>query len=162
VKNNGENNLLNASDTLKEFEKSIDEYLASSNICFSSYKEEYAFYSDMELSDLANKSRAELLDIAYMLQGYASYIQDEINRNIAILNWCNNLLDELLVKFERENAFDKYTKFEMKRTIMVSDHSFAKVIEEVRKDSSMKVTLLEGKVFQVKKMSDIILEKSRL
>jgi 16S rRNA U516 pseudouridylate synthase RsuA-like enzyme len=116
----------------------------------------------MELSDIANKSRSELLDIAYMLQGYASYIQDETNRNTVILNWCNSVLDELLVKFERTAAFDKYTKFDMKKVIMISDNSFAQTIEELRKTASMRVTLLEGKVFQVKKMSDIILEKSRL
>lgn len=162
MKNNGENNLLNANESKEQFEKSIDEYLDSSHIVFSSYKEEYAFYADMELSDLANKSRSELLDIAYMLQGYASYIQDETNRNTVILNWCNSVLDELLVKFEKTAAFDKYTKFDMKKIIMISDNSFAQTIEELRKTASMRVTLLEGKVFQVKKMSDIILEKSRL
>jgi uncharacterized protein YlzI (FlbEa/FlbD family) len=162
VKNNGENNLLNANESKQKFEQSIDEYLESSHIVFSKYKEEYAFYSDMELSDLANKSRSELLDIAYMLQGYASYIQDETNRNLVVLNWCNSVLDELLVKFEKTAAFDKYTKFDMKKVIMISDNSFAQTIEELRKTASTRVTLLEGKVFQVKKMSDIILEKSRL
>jgi uncharacterized protein YlzI (FlbEa/FlbD family) len=154
--------LLNANESKQKFEQSIDEYLESSHIVFSKYKEEYAFYSDMELSDLANKSRSELLDIAYMLQGYASYIQDETNRNLVVLNWCNSVLDELLVKFEKTAAFDKYTKFDMKKVIMISDNSFAQTIEELRKTASTRVTLLEGKVFQVKKMSDIILEKSRL
>lgn len=162
MKNNGESNLLNANESKEKFEQSIDEYLEISKICFSSYKEEFSFYADMELSDLVSKTRSELLDIAYMLQGYASYIQDELNRNTVVLNWCNSFLDELLVKFEKQHAFDKYTKFEMKKIIMISDNSFAQTIEELRKTASMRVTLLEGKVFQVKKMSDIILEKSRL
>lgn len=158
----GEINLLNAEARLDEFLQQIDQYITSSKIVYSSYKEEYSFYADMEMSELSSKTRVELVGMAYMLQGYASYIQDEYNKHTSILNWCNSFMDELLVKYERDTGFPQYTKFEMKKTIMISENSFTEKLEELRKISQMRVTLLEGKVFQIKKMSDILMEKSRL
>lgn len=71
---------LKASDKLAEHISSINDYINSSNTKFSSFREEYLLVADLSIEQLKNCTQQELFDSAYLLYGYATYIQDEINK----------------------------------------------------------------------------------
>ena len=83
---------LKASDKLAEHIALINDYINLSNTKFSSFREEYLFIADMSSDQLRKLTQVELFDAAYLLYGYATYIQDEINKNKVALNWCNDQL----------------------------------------------------------------------
>lgn len=151
-------------DAAKALEKhlvQIDEYIKLSNCKFSSYQEEFLMVSDLDPYELDKKSKDELFDIAYLLYSYSGYLQDEVNRHQVIINWCNNQLDRLLSKYERDNNFDKYTKYETKKFALIGDNSYADKVDYMRLIAESRLTTLEGKIFQIKRQGDVILEKAK-
>ena len=70
-----------ASDKLAEHISSINDYKNSSNTKFSSFREEYLFVANLSSDQLKRLTQQEAFDAAYLLYGYATYIQDEINKN---------------------------------------------------------------------------------
>ncbi|NDB86459.1 MAG: hypothetical protein EB127_27745, partial [Alphaproteobacteria bacterium] len=80
---------LKASDRLAEHLESINNYINSTNTKFSSFREEYLLVSDLSMDQLRKLTQQELFDAAYLMYGYATYIQDEINKNKVALSWCH-------------------------------------------------------------------------
>ena len=81
---------LTASEKLADHITSINSYIELGNLKFSGFKEEFLLISDMSTDQLRSLTQYEMFDAAYLLYGYATYIQDEINKNKIALNWCNN------------------------------------------------------------------------
>jgi hypothetical protein len=154
--------LKTAQESYDEFLMLIDNYLDISHSKFSSFKDEYLVVSNFNVEDIHKTSREHLLANAYLLHGYASYIQDEFNRNSVVLKWCDAQLDMLVVKHEKEFGFPQYTKHESKKTILISENSYAEKINELRFAAETRLHLLDGKVFQIKKLGDILMEKSKI
>ncbi len=103
----------------------------------------------------------ELLDGAYFLFGYCSYVQDCCNRQKIILDWCNGQLDKIVSKYEKDSGFDKYTKHEAKRPIVIRDNIYAEKVEELRLIAAAKYDTLENKVSNIRKRGEVLVEKSR-
>ena len=81
---------LKASERLAEHIKGIDEYIAMSNVSYSSFNVEYIVASNLTTEDMSTMTSQEMFDSAYLLYGYSTYIQDEINKNKVALSWCND------------------------------------------------------------------------
>lgn len=150
---------LKASDKLAEHIASINDYINLSNTKFSSFREEYLFVSDMSSEQLKKLTQVELFDAAYLLYGYATYIQDEINKNKIALSWCNDQMEKLIVKHNDE--FGQYTKHESKKHILSQNNSYASSLENMRQVAESRLQALEGKVFETKRKADILLEKGK-
>lgn len=150
---------LKASDKLSEHINSINDYINSSNTKFSSFREEYLFVADMSSDQLRKLTQAELFDAAYLLYGYATYIQDEINKNKVALNWCNDQMEKLIVK--HQNEFGQYTKHESKKYILSQTNSYAASLENMREVAEARLQALDGKFFELKRKADILLEKGK-
>lgn len=150
---------LKASDKLAEHIASINDYINLSNTKFSSFREEYLFVSDMSSEQLKKLTQVELFDAAYLLYGYATYIQDEINKNKIALSWCNDQMEKLIVKHSDE--FSQYTKHESKKHILSQNNSYASSLENMRQVAESRLQALEGKVFETKRKADILLEKGK-
>lgn len=150
---------LKASDKLSEHINSINDYINSSNTKFSSFREEYLFVADMSSDQLRKLTQAELFDAAYLLYGYATYIQDEINKNKVALNWCNDQMEKLIVK--HQNEFGQYTKHESKKYILSQTNSYAASLENMREVADARLQALDGKFFELKRKADILLEKGK-
>ena len=103
----------------------------------------------------------ELLDGAYLVFGYCSYVQDCANKQRVILNWCNSQLDKVVSKYEKDSGFDKYTKHEAKRPIVIRDNIYAEKVEELRLIAEAKYQTLEVKALNLKKRGEVLMEKSR-
>lgn len=150
---------LKASDRLAEHIESINNYINSSNTKFSSFREEYLLVSDLSMDQLKKLTQQELFDAAYLMYGYATYIQDEINKNKVALSWCNDQMEKLIVKYQ--NDFPQYTKHESKKHILAHNNSYAASLENMREIAEARLNLLDGKVYELKRKADILLEKGK-
>jgi len=150
---------LKASDKLAEHIALINDYINMSNTKFSSFREEYFIVADLSLEQLRQSTQSELFDSAYLLYGYATYIQDEINKNKVALNWCNDQMEKLIAKHSDE--FGQYTKHESKKHILAKNNSYAASLENMREVAEARLQSLDGKVFELKRKADILLEKGK-
>lgn len=153
------NKELKASEKLSEHIESINDYINLSNTKFVSFREEYLLVSDLSLDQLKKSTQSELFDAAYLMYSYASYIQDEINKNKIALSWCVNQLEKMIVS--HANEFGQYTKHESKKYILAQNNSYAASLENMREVAESRLQALEGKVFEIKRKADILLEKGK-
>jgi hypothetical protein len=150
---------LKASDKLAEHIALINDYINSSNTKFSSFREEYLMVADLSLDQLKKTTQQEAFDAAYLLYGYATYIQDEINKNKVALTWCHDQIEKLIVK--HNNDFGQYTKHESKKYILAQNNSYAASLENMREIAEARLQSLDGKVFELKRKADILLERGK-
>jgi hypothetical protein len=155
----GDNKLSTAKENLEQHIKDIDDYINSHNTKFSSFREEFLLVADLPLDTLKKLTKDELFDNAYILYSYASYIQDDINRNKIALDWCNDQIEKLIVK--HNDSFDKYTKHESKKQIIAQDNVYAAKIDQMRLVAESRLQALDGKVYEIKRKADILLEKGK-
>ena len=148
-----------AKENLEQHIKDIDDYINSHNTKFSSFREEFLLVADLPLDTLKKLTKDELFDNAYILYSYASYIQDDINRNKIALDWCNDQIEKLIVK--HNDSFDKYTKHESKKQIIAQDNVYAAKIDQMRLVAESRLQALDGKVYEIKRKADILLEKGK-
>lgn len=150
---------LKASDKLAEHITLINDYINASNTKFSSFREEYLLVADLSIEQLKKLTQQELFDYAYLLYSYATYVQEEINKNKIALHWCNDQLEKLIVK--HSNEFGQYTKHESKKYILAQSNSYASSLEHMREVAESRLQALDGKVFEIKRKADILLEKGK-
>jgi hypothetical protein len=148
-----------ASDKLAEHISSITDYINGANAKFSSFREEYLLVADLSIDQIKKYTQSELFDAAYLLYGYATYLQDEINKNKVALNWCNDQMEKLIVKHNDE--FGQYTKHESKKHILSQSNSYAASLENMRQIAEARLCSLDGKVYELKRKADILLEKGK-
>mgnify|MGYP001423667032 FL=1 len=67
---------LKADERLKAHLDNIEDYIQLSNIKFSQFYEDYVYFASLDRESLSKLTTQELFDAAYMLYGYATYIQD--------------------------------------------------------------------------------------
>jgi hypothetical protein len=150
---------LKASEKLSEHLEAINNYINSSNTKFSSFREEYLLVSDLSSDQLKKLTQQDLFDAAYLMYGYATYIQDEINKNKVALSWCHDQMEKLIVKHTQE--FNQYTKHESKKHILAQSNSYAASLENMREIAEARLQALDGKVYELKRKADILLEKGK-
>lgn len=152
-------NTLKASEKLSEHLNLITAYIDLGNTKFSSFREEYLLVANLSSDELKKLTQQETFDTAYLLYGYATYIQDEINKNKIALNWCNDQLEKLVVAHNDE--FGQYTKHEVKRQIIIKDNNYAASVDKMREVAEARLQALDGKVYELKRKADILLEKAK-
>lgn len=155
---NGEKDL-KASDKLAKHLSNIDDYINLSNTKFISFKEEFLMVSNLGHEALNKLTQQEMFNAAYLLYGYATYIQDEINKNRVALSWCNNEMEKLIV--QHSDTFGQYTKHESKKYILAKNNSYAAALENMREIAESRLQYLDGKVFELKRKADILLERGK-
>ena len=153
------NTELKASERLAEHIKGIDEYIAMSNVSYSSFNVEYIGASNLTTEDMSTMTSQEMFDSAYLLYGYSTYIQDEINKNKVALSWCNDQIEKLVAA--NLNNFDQYTKHDVKRQIIIRENSYAASVDQMRLVAESRLQSLEGKVYELKRQGDILLERAK-
>ena len=150
---------LKASDRLAKHIEQLDSYLDLANVRFSNFHEEFLVSADMSISKMSSLTQKEHFDHAYILYGYASYIQDEINKNKVVLDWCQDQIEKMVVA--NLNSFDQYTKHEVKKQSIIKENSYAAKCDQMRGVAEARLQSLEGKVYELKRKGDILLEKGK-
>ena len=150
---------LKASERLAKHIEQIDDYLDLANVRFASFHEEFLVVSNMSRSKISQLTQQEHFDYAYVLYSYSSYIQDEINKNKVVLDWCSDQIEKLVV--DNLHNFDQYTKHEVKRQSIIKENSYASKCDQMRSVAEARLQSLEGKVYELKRKGDILLEKGK-
>ena len=150
---------LKASEKILDHINSINDYINITNTKFIGFKEEFLLVADLSSDSLKKLTQQESFDAAYLLYGYATYIQDEINKNKIALSWCNDQIEKMIVKHNDE--FGQFTKHESKKHILAASNSYAASLENMRLVAESRIQALEGKVFELKRKADILLEKGK-
>ena len=151
--------LLGAADALAKHIEQINDYLDLSNTVFASFREEFLHSANMGRDKIGMLTQGELFDHAYTIYGYASYIQDEINKNKVVLDWCNDQIEKMVVR--NLGSFDQYTKHEVKRQSIINENSYVAKCDQMRQVAESRLQSLEGKVYELKRKGDILLEKGK-
>ena len=152
-------NQLKASDRLSDHIKSIEEYINLSNVTYSTFNVEYIVAANLTKEDMGKMTTQEMFDTAYLLYGYSTYIQDEITKNKIALTWCEEQIEKLVAS--NLNNFDQYTKHEVKRQIIIKENSYASSVDAMRAVAEARLQSLEGKVYDLKRQGDILLERAK-
>lgn len=150
---------MSASEDLKQHIESIDTYINETNTKFASFKEEFLLYADMSSEQLNSMNQSETFDVAYTLYNYSSYIQDEVNKNKIALNWCTEQMERLIA--QHSEMFGQYTKHESKKHILSKENTYAAKLEQMRLVAENRLQSLDGKVYELKRKADILLEKGK-
>ena len=152
-------NQLKASERLADHIKSVEDYINMSNVSYSTFNVEYIVASNLTRDDMSKMTTQEMFDTAYLLYGYSTYIQDEINKNKVALNWCEDQIEKLVAA--NLNNFDQYTKHDVKRQIIIKENTYAASVDSMRAVAESRLQSLEGKVYELKRQGDILLERAK-
>ena len=150
---------LKASDRLSKHIEQINDYLDLANVRFASFHEEFLQAANMCRQTMSMLTQQEHFDYAYILYSYASSIQDEINKNKVVVDWCNDQLEKI-VTANLEN-FGQYTKHETKRQSIIKETTYAAKCDQMRQVAEARLQSLEGKTYELKRKGDILLEKGK-
>jgi hypothetical protein len=151
-----------------EFMENIQNYINSSNIIFSNYKDDYKKYADLTEQEIQELNRQDLLSASMLLLQYSAFLQDEYNKHKIVLDWSEQAINKIIFDsiesgvVNKEDESFKYAKAEIKRSIILKKvGEIGLKIELAKSLASAKIGLLEGKVQHLKKMSEIFFEKAR-
>lgn len=148
-----------AKETVENFLEKLDQFTNETNTKFATFREEFLLAADMEMEQVKKLNQEELFDYAYALYGYASYIQDQINRQKVVFNLCNDQLQKMVAKYN--DKFSPYTKHEMRMQMIVVDNEYAASIDNYKQVAEARIQELEGKVYELKRKGDILMEKGK-
>lgn len=148
-----------AKETIEDFVAKLDQFTNETNTKFANFREEFLLYADMSQAKIKELNQQELFDAAFALYSYASYIQDQINRQKVVYDLCNDQLQKLVAKHNEE--FSPYTKHEAKMQLIVVNNEYASVIDGYRQIAGARMQELDGKVYELKRKADILTEKGK-
>ena len=92
---------------------------------------------------------------AVELSQYATYLQREINRQLAIKNWAESNLHALVASHNGE--YDKYVKFEIKKFLIEKENVAAKKLNNIFVTASSRVDSLSYLTTRIQNQSDALL-----
>jgi hypothetical protein len=151
--------LKTAKETVENFLEKLDQFTNETNTKFATFREEFLLAADMEMEQVKKLNQEELFDYAYALYGYASYIQDQINRQKVVFNLCNDQLQKMVAKYN--DKFNPYTKHEIRMQMIVVDNEYAASIDNYKQVAEARIQELDGKVYELKRKGDILMEKGK-
>ena len=155
----GEIKLKTAKETIEDFVAKLDEFTNETNTKFASFREEFLLYADMSQAKMKELNQQELFDVSFLLYSYASYIQDQINRQKVVYDLCNDQLQKMVAR--NNDRFGPYTKHEAKMQLIIVDNEYANVIDSYRQIAGARIQELDGKVYELKRKADILTEKGK-
>jgi hypothetical protein len=151
--------LKTAKETVEDFLGKLEDFTNETNTKFANFREEFLIVSDLPDEKLKKLNKEEHFDAAYLLYSYASYIQDQYNRQKIVYDLCNDQLEKMVAK--NNDNFSQYTKHDAKIQLIIVDNEYAKSIDSYRHIAHARMQNLEGKVYELKRKADILLEKGK-
>jgi hypothetical protein len=155
----GECKLKTAKETIEDFLAKLEDFTNETNTKFANFREEFLIIADLPEENLKKLTKEEMFDGAYLLYSYASYIQDQYNRQKIVYDLCTDQLEKMVAK--NSEKFSTYTKHDAKIQLIIVENEYAKSIDNYRQVAHARIQSLEGKVYEIKRKADILLEKGK-
>lgn len=156
---NGESKLKTAKETVEDFLNKLEDFTNETNTKFANFREEFLIVSDLSDENLKKLTKEDSFDSAYLLYSYASYIQDQYNRQKVVYDLCTDQIEKMVAK--NKDSFGPYTKHEAKMQLIIVDNEYARSIDNYRQVAHARMQTLEGKVYELKRKADILLERGK-
>lgn len=151
------NKELKTDDRLKETEQILDEYDKKFLVNKFGVNDEVENILGFKQELLAVLSRDDCFHYSLLLAQFALALQKEVNRQHAKLAWAKHNLDVVIGK-EQSNYGDKYTKYELKKVMVINDNEYAKALNKIILDATMKIEEFNFLSARVNNMSEILKE----
>ncbi len=157
---NGENKLKTANEQLADLKAMVSDFLNASNARFNKkFNEDWHRCANGGKETIQTLTKDELFTWAYELYSYSTHLQDELNMQKIALDWCNDKLDKMVAK--NYDQFSPYTKHDMRRQLIIVNDEYAAAVDHYREVAHSRVQSLEGKVYELKRKADILMEKGK-
>jgi ElaB/YqjD/DUF883 family membrane-anchored ribosome-binding protein len=157
---NGENKLKTANEQLSELRDMINDFLNASHARFNKkFRDDWHRCANADKETISMLTKDELFTWAYELYSYSTHLQDELNMQKIALNWCNDKLDKMVAK--NYHQFDTYMKYETKKNLIVINDEYARMVDHYREIAESRVQSLDGKIYELKRKADILMEKGK-
>ena len=157
---NGETKLKTASEQLADLKAMVDDFLDASHARFNKkFRDDWHRCANADRETISSLTQAELFDWSYQLYSYSTHLQDELNMQKIALGWCNDKLNKMVAK--NHDQFSQYTKYEERRPLIVVNDEYAAKVDHYREIAESRVQSLEGKIYELKRKADILLEKGK-
>ncbi len=100
-------------------------------------------YLQLTQEELKGMSAEECGAKAYALKQYSFYLQMEYNKAAGIMKWAIRNINAVLAK-EYHNFGDKYTKYEVRRQLLIQNNAYAAEMYKQFQDAKVRCTTLRG------------------
>lgn len=144
-------------ERLKEAESILNEYDSRFLVNKLIVNPEVDNILEMKQNELRALSREDCFNYAFILAQFAAALQKEHNRQYAKLKWANHNLD-IVVGSEYANYGDKFTKYEVKKILIIEDNIYAKTLNKIILDAITKLEEFNFISTRISNMSDILKE----
>ena len=156
----GETKLKTASEQLADLKAMVEDFLSASNARFNKkFRDDWHRCANAGKDTIDTLTKDELFTWAYELYSFSTHLQDELNMQKIALNWCNDKLDKMIAK--NYDQFSPYTKHDMRRQLIVMNDEFARAVDHYREIAETRIQAMEGKVYELKRKADILMEKGK-
>jgi hypothetical protein len=154
-----------------EIESKVDDKVAELDTLLSDYSKGLglaAIQKDKDIETILEMSHEDLKAMdsedagiwSFRLARYAGFLQKEINRHSAKNKWAEHNIKVIIAK-NQGNYGDKYTKYEVKRDMIIAENSYAQVLNKLLLQSMLRIEELNFVSTRIHTMSNILLDISK-
>ena len=154
-----------------ETESKVDEKIVELETLLNDYSKALglvAIQKDKDIEIILGMSHEELKVMdsedagiwSFRLARYASFLQKECNRHAAKNKWAEHNIKIIIAK-NQANYGDKYTKYEVKRDMIIAENSYAQVLNRLLLQSMLRIEELNFISTRIHTMSNILLDISK-
>lgn len=139
---------------MKDFDRFVSEFTNNANADVPTLDEDIEDLIGIPYDDLLKLTSEQCLAKSIKMSGYAMYVQAQVNQNQARLNWCEDVLNHVISK--EYFQYDSFIKHEVKRHAIINQNSFAEKVEKLRSRLKARVTVLDGKLGDIRHMAEVL------
>jgi hypothetical protein len=154
--NNGKSGLT-IDEQLKELERVLDEYDKKFLLNKILVNPEVDTILGLKQEEIKILPRELCFTYSFMLCSFGGAVQKEHNRQMAKLKWAEHNLNIIVAK-EQENYGNQYTKYEVRKAMIVADNEYAKALNKVILDSTCQIEELNYLSKTITTLGDILKE----
>ena len=142
-------------DKLKSFIERLDAYETRISLKTPANLPNIEEYMSLDKTQLHTMSDEDCGIAAVQLSQYATYLQREINRQLAIKNWAEANLHSLVAA--HNNEYDKFVKFEIKKFLIEKENGAAKKLNDILITAGARVDSLSYLTTRIQNQSETLL-----
>lgn len=138
----GEAELKNTNDRWNADKQKIEEFISSLGVNKIKYNSEVEQFLTLTKEQINKLTQKDIYTGAYLLTQYAIIIQREVNSLYSKLEWAKHNL-EIVVGKRVSQYGTQYTKFEERRSMLISDDSYASALNSMILECTVRLRSLD-------------------
>ena len=147
-------------ENVQEFLNRMKDWIELNNIEPIKKNEDVERLLSLSYDEIKHINKDEALAGAYILFGYAHYVQNVLNREKAVLDWSESSV-YYIVSDKLNNYGDGYTKWEQKYYSAVKENPLAREIFKLKTHCLSRVNTLNKTVEKIERQANILEQIAR-